>query len=110
MNAMLILRRLEMDVRRAVFERFPDDLVDELDDAGLLVAFGDFFVGGQIQFHRSGLSHFIQRFGAFSISALVASANCTGPWASKRTALTIEMSNGLLTATCSEPLVTSVGN
>ena len=40
---------------------------------------------------------------AFSISGLVASANCTGPRASNRTALIIAVSKGLLTATSSVP-------
>ena len=43
-DAQFVFRRLEVDVRRAVFERFPHDLIDEFDDAGFLVAFGDFFV------------------------------------------------------------------
>jgi hypothetical protein len=66
-DAEFILLRLEMDVRRAVFERFPDNLVHELDDAGLLVAFGDFLVVGDFQLHRLGFAHFIQGFGADAV-------------------------------------------
>jgi len=44
-NAQLVLGRLEVNVRRAVFISFPDDLVDEFDDAGFLVALGDFLIG-----------------------------------------------------------------
>ena len=108
-----------MNVRRAVLVRFPDDLVDELDDAGLLVALGDFLVLADEQFERlSSSADLIKRFGAdavilfsaFSISALGASANCTGTRASKRTAFSMAVSNGLLTATCNAPLFTAVGS
>ena len=51
-DAQLVLRRLEVDVRRAVLVGFPDDLVDELDDAGFLVALGDFLVLADEQFQR----------------------------------------------------------
>ena len=51
-DAQFVFGRLEMNVRRAILERFPDDLVDELDDAGFLVAFGDFLVLADEQFDR----------------------------------------------------------
>src|ERR1051325_9458596 len=50
-DAQFIFRRLEMNVRRTVLVRFPNDLVDELDDASLLIAFGNLFVA-QIKIDR----------------------------------------------------------
>ena len=38
------LRPAQVNVRRAVLERLPNDLVDEFDDTGFLVAFRDFLV------------------------------------------------------------------
>ncbi len=66
-NAQFILRRLKVYVRRAVLERLPDDLVDEFDDAGLLIVLGDFLVVGDFQLHRFVNAHFIERFGADAI-------------------------------------------
>ena len=66
-DAQFVFRRFKMNVRRAVLERFPDDLVDELDDARLLVVLGDFLVGGELQVHRIGLAHFIERFRADAV-------------------------------------------
>ena len=66
-NAQFILRRLKVYVRRAVLERLPDDLVDEFDDAGLLIVLGDFLVVGDFQFHRLVIAHFIERFGADAV-------------------------------------------
>ena len=43
-DAELILRRLKMNVGRPILERLPNDLVDELDDTGVLVALGDLLV------------------------------------------------------------------
>ncbi len=63
-DAQLVLLRLEMDVSGAVLEGLPNDLVDELDDAGFLVAFRDFLVLDQ-QFQRLvGAGHFVQGFSA----------------------------------------------
>ena len=56
-----------MNIRGAIFERFPNDLVDELDDTGFLVAFGDFLVVGDLQLHRVAIAHFIERFGADTV-------------------------------------------
>src|SRR5206468_8243841 len=50
-NAQLVFGRFKMNVRRAIFESFPDDLVNELDDAGFLIRFGDFLVVDE-QFER----------------------------------------------------------
>ena len=50
-DAQFVLLRFEVNVRGAVLVGFPDDLVDELDDAGFLVALGDFLVADQ-QFQR----------------------------------------------------------
>ena len=36
-DAQVVLQRLDVDVGGALVERLADDLVDELDDAGLLV-------------------------------------------------------------------------
>ncbi len=56
-----------MNVRRAVLVRFPDDLVDELDDAGLLVALGDFLVLAHHQFHRVVFGHLVESFRADAV-------------------------------------------
>ena len=56
-----------MNIRRAILKRFPDDLVDELDDAGFLVALGDFLVLGHEQLDRLVLGHFIECFGADAV-------------------------------------------
>ena len=66
-DAQLVLRRFKVDVRGAVLERFPDDLVDEFDDARLLVVLRDFLVDGQIQVHGLGFAHFIERFRADAV-------------------------------------------
>ena len=63
-DAQFVFRRLEVNVRGAVFVGLPDDLIDELDDARLLVAFGDFLVLAHQQFDRFVLGQFIERFGA----------------------------------------------
>ena len=55
----------------AVLVGFPDDLVDELDDAGFLVGLGDFLVQRQVQVHRGLiLVHFVQGFGADAVEIL----------------------------------------
>ena len=69
-DAQLVFRRLKMDVRRAVFIRLPNDLVDELDDARLLVALGDFLILAHQQFERFVLGHLVERFGADTVILL----------------------------------------
>ena len=66
-DAQFVFRRLEMNIRRAIFERFPDDLVDELDDARFLVALGDFLVFADQQFERFVLGQFVERLGADAV-------------------------------------------
>jgi hypothetical protein len=56
-DAQFVLGRLEMDVGGAVLEGLPDDLVDELDDAGFLVALGDLLVLADEQFERLVILH-----------------------------------------------------
>ena len=43
-DAELVLRRLEVNIRRPILERLPNDLVYELDHTGVLIALGDFLV------------------------------------------------------------------
>ena len=43
-DAQVVFHRFEVDVGGAFLERFPDDLVDELDDAGFLVAAFEIFL------------------------------------------------------------------
>jgi hypothetical protein len=58
-EGMLVLARLKVNIRGTILERFPDDLVHELDDAGFLVRLGDFLFIHQ-QFQRFVvLSHFV---------------------------------------------------
>ena len=67
-DAQLVFRRLEMNVRGAVLVCLPDDLVDELDDAGFLIALGDFLVRRQIEIERRVvLVQFAERFGANAV-------------------------------------------
>ena len=66
-NAQFVLRRFKVNVCRAVFERLPDDLVDEFDDTGLLIVLGNFLVVGDFQLHRLVIAHFIKRFGADAV-------------------------------------------
>ena len=40
-NAQIVLERLDVNVRGALVDRFADDLVDELDDAGLRIVAGN---------------------------------------------------------------------
>ena len=44
-DAELVLRRLKVNIRCPILVRLPDDLVDELDHAGILIALGDLLVG-----------------------------------------------------------------
>ncbi len=64
----LVLSRFEVNVGGSILERFPDDLVDELDDAGFLVAFGDFLVFADEQLERFViLGEFVEGLGADAI-------------------------------------------
>ena len=65
-----ILRRFEVNVRGTVLVGFPDNLIDEFDDAGFLVAFGDFLILAYQQFNRLVLGKFIERFGPDSVILL----------------------------------------
>ena len=57
-----------MNVRRAILERLPDHLVDELDDTRLLIALGDFLVLADEQFQRLILlRHLVQRLRADAV-------------------------------------------
>ena len=66
-DAQLVFRRLKMNVRRAILERFPNDLVYKFNDARLLVVAGDFLVAGDFQFHRLVLAHFVERLGTDAV-------------------------------------------
>ncbi len=63
----LVLRGFEVNVRGAVLEGLPDDLVDELDDTGFLVALGDLLVLSDQQLERFVLGEFIERLGADAV-------------------------------------------
>jgi hypothetical protein len=69
-DAQFIFLWFEMNVRGAILVSLPDDLVDELDDAGFLVALGDFLVGGQFEVQWNFLVHLIERRGADAVIAL----------------------------------------
>src|SRR5713226_1326491 len=66
-DAQFVLRRLEMDVGRAVLKRLPDNLIDEFDDARFLVAFRDLLVLAHEQLDRLVLGQFIEGFRADSV-------------------------------------------
>ena len=66
-DAQLIFGGFKMNVRRTVLVSFPDDLVDELDDAGFLVALGDFLVFADENIQRLFLGHFVQRLSADAV-------------------------------------------
>ena len=51
-NPQLVFGRLEMNICGAIFVGFPNDLVNELDNAGFLIALGNFFVFADEQFKR----------------------------------------------------------
>ena len=61
-NAQLILGGFEMNVRRALIVSLPDDLVDELDDARLLIVAGDLLVDVDFQLQGLVLGQLVQRF------------------------------------------------
>ena len=71
-DAELVLRRLEVNIRRPILERLPDDLVDELDHAGVLVALGDFLVLVEENIERILLVvlEFLERLGADAVKFL----------------------------------------
>ena len=71
-DAQLVLRRLEMDVRGAVLEGLPYNLVDKLDDAGFLVAFGDLLVLDQQLQRLVVLGDFVECFRAHAVELLEA--------------------------------------
>src|SRR5262249_53244846 len=57
-----------MNVSSAVFVSFPDDLVDEFDDARFLIALGDFFVRWKFEIERLVfLLHPLESFCADSV-------------------------------------------
>ena len=66
-DAEFIFRRLKVNVGGAILERLPDDLVDELDDAGVLIIPGDFAIGGNLQFQRLVLGHFVEGLRADAV-------------------------------------------
>ena len=66
-NSQLIFLRFKVNVRRAILERFPNNLVYELDDARFLIALGDFLVVSEIEIHRVAFAHFIERFRADAV-------------------------------------------
>ena len=117
-DAQFVFGRLKMNVRRAVLVSFPDDLVDELDDAGFLVAFGDFLVFADQQFERLVLGDFIEGFRAHAVVSFqrlfdlrLGRQRQTGPGNARRTrtACSRPVSNGLLTAISSVPFSKPIG-
>ena len=70
-DAELILGRLEVNIGRPILERLPDDLVDELDHAGVLVALGDFLVLVEENLKRLVVVlEFLKRLGADAVKFL----------------------------------------
>ena len=71
-DAELVLRRLEVNIRRPILERLPDDLVDELDHAGVLIALGYFLVLVEENIERILLVvlEFLKRLGADAVKFL----------------------------------------
>ena len=60
-----------MDVGRPVLEGLPNDLVDELDDAGVLIVSGDFAPAVDLQFNGVVLlGHFVEGFGSDAVILL----------------------------------------
>ena len=61
-----------MNIRRPILERLPDDLVDELDHAGVLVALGDFLVLVEENIERILLVvlEFLERLSADAVKFL----------------------------------------
>ena len=67
-DAQLIFRRFEMNVGRPVLEGFPNDLVDELDDAGVLIIAGDLTPAVYLQLDRVVFfGHFVERLGTDAV-------------------------------------------
>ena len=69
-DAEFVLLRFEVNVRGALLVSFPDDLVDELDDARLLIVLCDFFVSREFEIERHLLAHLIEGFRADAIILL----------------------------------------
>ena len=71
-DAKLVLRRLEVNIRRPILERLPNDLVDELDHTGVLVALGDFLVLIKENIERIlvVILQFLERLGADAVNFL----------------------------------------
>ena len=71
-DAEVVLHRFEMDVRRTLLDRFADDLVDELDDAGFLVNVFQVFLahlrdGIDVQHALVLLHQLVERLGADAV-------------------------------------------
>lgn len=66
-DAEFVFGWFEVDICGAVFEGFPDDLVDELDDGGLLVALGDLLIFADEQFEGLIVLHAVEGFGADAV-------------------------------------------
>ena len=69
-DAQIVFHRIEVNVGRAFLERFPDDLVDELDDARLLVAAFEIFFRDRdrrIEVEDVFWEQFVERFGVDAI-------------------------------------------
>ena len=70
-DAQFIFRRFEMNVGRPVLEGFPNDLVDELDDAGVLIIAGDLTPAVDLQLDRVVFfGHFVERLGTDAVVLL----------------------------------------
>ncbi len=72
-NTELRLHRFHMNIRRALLHRFPDDLVHELDNRGLLVELGHIDLGqGLIHGHLEAvvLHHAVDRLGTDPVESL----------------------------------------
>jgi hypothetical protein len=66
-DAEFVFGGFEVDIGGAVFEGFPDDLVDEFDDAGFLVGLGDFFFVADEEFEGFVFGEFVEGFGADAV-------------------------------------------
>ena len=51
-DAQFVFGRLKVNVGGAILVGLPDDLIDELDDAGFLVALGNFLVDWKVQVNQ----------------------------------------------------------
>src|SRR6185295_3954110 len=66
-DAQFIFGRFEVNISGAILESLPNDLVYKLDDAGFLVALGDFLVLADQQFQRFVFGKFVESFGADAV-------------------------------------------